>query len=379
MPRYPQLDCLRGIAILGILLLNIVSFALPSAAYLNPAWQGVPSPIEALLWAILDLFAELKFLSILGLLFGAGLIFQLPRGLSWIRHRLLWLVVFGLLHGILLWQGDILLAWGLTGLAVLPMVARSEESETLLRTGILFYLFGVALLVGYALLAGHTPGSDWLPQPAEIMAERTLKLTGGWPAIVDRFSQLDGRLAALVTQYGWELAGLMLIGAALTRSGWLLGLRSSAHYRRCCRVLLPLGILITGLGTYLQYATGWSFRWSGFWLQIPRELGSPLLALGYIAFFHAHWQRVNTWRITPLFIKVGRMALSNYLLQTLVCTFIFSVLGYFMLLSRAQLLAVVPLIWGINLLFSYWWLRAFRQGPLEACWRRLTRWTSPPH
>lgn len=168
----------------------------------------------------------------------------------------------------------------------------------------------------------------------------------------------------------------MLIGAALTRQGWLLGQRSIHHYQRCYRFLLPIGLVLTGISTYLQYATGWSFRWSGFWLQIPLELGSPLIALGYIALFHAHWPRISGWRLTSLLIQVGRMALSNYLLQTLLCTLLFSVLGYFMALTRGQLLAVVPLIWALNLAFSYCWLRYFRQGPLECCWRRLTRWTS---
>lgn len=155
MPRYPQIDCLRGLAILGILLLNIVSFALPSAAYLNPAWQGPPSHIDTLLWAILELFAEMKFLSLLGLLFGAGIIFQLPRGVSWMTHRLIWLVVLGALHGILLWQGDILLSWGLTGLAVYRIIAYSDRSGNLLRTGAIFYLFGVGVLAAYGLLSGQ--------------------------------------------------------------------------------------------------------------------------------------------------------------------------------------------------------------------------------
>ena len=376
MPRYPQIDCLRGLAILGILLLNIVSFGLPAAAYLNPAWHGLPSTGETVLWAVLNLFAQMKFLSVLGLLFGAGIVFQLPRGPSWIRHRLLWLVLFGLLHGILLWQGDILLAWGLTGLAVHRVIAQSQDNESLLRTGILFYLFGVGLLAVYAVISGHTPGSDWLPQPAEIEAERTVKLAGGWLAINDRFAQLDGKLAALVTQYGWELAGLMLTGAALTRKGWMLGQRTAEHYRRCYQMLLPAGLLITGVGTVLQYLTGWGFRWSGFWLQIPGELASPLLAVGYIALLHAHWQRISTWRITASLIQVGRMAFSNYLLQTVVCTLIFSVMGYFMQLTRLQLLAVVPLVWLLNLVVSAFWLRHFRQGPLESAWRWLTAWTT---
>lgn len=373
MPRYPQLDFLRGVAILGILLLNIVSFALPSAAYLNPAWQGTPSLADTLDWAVIDLFGELKFLTLFALLFGAGLVFQLPRGIHWITIRLGWLVVFGLLHGILLWEGDILLAWGLCGLVACRLIANNSDDNALIRSGMVFYLFGLGLLAGYALISGDQPNSDWLPQPVDVMAEQQMKLHGGWLQVSSRISQLDDRFLALFTQYGWELVGLMMIGAGLTRNGWLLGQRSASHYWYCARRLLPIGLLITATGTYLQYHTGWAFRWSGFWLQLPREIGSPFISLGYIALLHACWTTLCGWRVSQALIKVGRMAFSNYILQTLVCTLLFSWCGYFLHFSRWQLSFLVPIIWLCNVFFSLCWLSYFRQGPLEWVWRRLTQ------
>lgn len=99
-PRIATLDCVRGIAILGILLLNISAFGLPKAAYLNPAYLGIPANRDVWTWALLDLFAQVKFLAMFALLFGAGLQLLLRRGKVWIRARLSWLVLFGLGHAI---------------------------------------------------------------------------------------------------------------------------------------------------------------------------------------------------------------------------------------------------------------------------------------
>ena len=113
MQRYLALDFIRGCAILGILLLNIVGFGLPSAAYLNPA--GVKPPFLMLDRAIMDGLAQLKFLTLFALLFGAGLALQVPRGSRWISSRLTLLVFIGFIHAVFLWEGDILLDYGLIG------------------------------------------------------------------------------------------------------------------------------------------------------------------------------------------------------------------------------------------------------------------------
>ena len=115
MERNVTLDFVRGVAILGILLLNISAFGLPKAAYLNPAWYGAITPPDAWTWAFLDLIGQVKFLTLFALLFGAGLQMLLPRGRRWIQPRLTLLVLLGFIHGLLFWDGDILLAYGLVG------------------------------------------------------------------------------------------------------------------------------------------------------------------------------------------------------------------------------------------------------------------------
>lgn len=115
MERNVTLDFVRGVAILGILLLNISAFGLPKAAYLNPAWYGAIVPEDAWSWAILDIVAQAKFLTLFALLFGAGLQMLLPRGKQWIQSRLTLLVLLGFIHALFFWDGDILLAYGLVG------------------------------------------------------------------------------------------------------------------------------------------------------------------------------------------------------------------------------------------------------------------------
>lgn len=100
MERNVTLDFVRGVAILGILLLNISAFGLPKAAYLNPAWYGAITPQDAWTWAFLDLIGQVKFLTLFALLFGAGLQMLLPRGRRWIQSRLTLLVLLGFIHGL---------------------------------------------------------------------------------------------------------------------------------------------------------------------------------------------------------------------------------------------------------------------------------------
>lgn len=376
MPRIHTLDFIRGLAILGILLLNIVAFGLPSAAYLNPAWQGTPPPLsEIITWAATDLFAQVKFLSLFALLFGASLQLLQPRGKRWLQSRLIWLMAIGLLHNLLLWDGDILLDYGLVGLAVWRMIRDVSSSRLLLNTGVMLYVVGSGVLLILGLGTGPEPNSSWLPGMANVQYETFWHIQGGWQAIQGRMDRFSGSLMALAAQYGWQLSGLMMIGGALIGNGWLKGERSLQQYRRSALMLISLSWLIQLPGLYLQWSTGWSFRWAAFFLQVPRELGAPLQALGYAALCYGFWPTLSRLKITHAISCVGRMALSNYLLQTLICTTLFDRLGLFNQLDRLQLLAVVPAVWAVNILLSVLWLRYFRQGPVEWLWRRLTELT----
>ncbi|HDZ1290886.1 TPA: DUF418 family protein [Klebsiella pneumoniae] len=372
MERNVTLDFVRGVAILGILLLNISAFGLPKAAYLNPAWSGSASLSDAWTWALLDLLAQVKFLTLFALLFGAGLQLLLPRGKRWIQSRLTLLALLGFIHGLFFWDGDILLAYALVGLVSWRMVREAHHVKSLFNTGVVLYLTGIAVLVLLGLISGTAANRSWAPGAANLQYEQYWKLHGGMEAVSNRADMLSDNLLALGAQYGWQLAGMMLMGAALMRSGWLKGQFSLRHYRRTGALLVAAGMAVNLPAIFAQWYLAWDYRWCAFLLQAPRELSAPLQAIGYAALAWGYWPQLCRFRLVDAIACVGRMALTNYLLQTLICTTLFYHLGLFMRFDRLQLLAFVPPIWAVNLLVSSLWLRRFRQGPVEWLWRQLT-------
>ncbi|HBQ5139529.1 TPA: DUF418 family protein [Klebsiella pneumoniae] len=372
MERNVTLDFVRGVAILGILLLNISAFGLPKVAYLNPAWSGSASLSDAWTWALLDLLAQVKFLTLFALLFGAGLQLLLPRGKRWIQSRLTLLALLGFIHGLFFWDGDILLAYALVGLVSWRMVREAHHVKSLFNTGVVLYLTGIAVLVLLGLISGTAANRSWAPDAANLQYEQYWKLHGGMEAVSNRADMLSDNLLALGAQYGWQLAGMMLMGAALMRSGWLKGQFSLRHYRRTGALLVAAGMAVNLPAIFAQWYLAWDYRWCAFLLQAPRELSAPLQAIGYAALAWGYWPQLCRFRLVGAIACVGRMALTNYLLQTLICTTLFYHLGLFMRFDRLQLLAFVPPIWAVNLLVSSLWLRRFRQGPVEWLWRQLT-------
>ncbi|HHL3375563.1 DUF418 domain-containing protein YeiB [Klebsiella pneumoniae] len=372
MERNVTLDFVRGVAILGILLLNISAFGLPKAAYLNPAWSGSASLSDAWTWALLDLLAQVKFLTLFALLFGAGLQLLLPRGKRWIQSRLTLLALLGFIHGLFFWDGDILLAYALVGLVSWRKVREAHHVKSLFNTGVVLYLTGIAVLVLLGLISGTAANRSWAPDAANLQYEQYWKLHGGMEAVSNRADMLSDNLLALGAQYGWQLAGMMLMGAALMRSGWLKGQFSLRHYRRTGALLVAAGMAVNLPAIFAQWYLAWDYRWCAFLLQAPRELSAPLQAIGYAALAWGYWPQLCRFRLVGAIACVGRMALTNYLLQTLICTTLFYHLGLFMRFDRLQLLAFVPPIWAVNLLVSSLWLRRFRQGPVEWLWRQLT-------
>ncbi|HBC8589030.1 TPA: DUF418 family protein [Citrobacter koseri] len=372
MERNVTLDFIRGVAILGILLLNISAFGLPKAAYLNPAWYGKITASDAWTWAILDLFAQVKFLTLFALLFGAGLQMLLPRGKRWIQSRLTLLVLLGFIHGLLFWDGDILLAYGLVGLICWRLVRDAPSVKSLFNTGILLYLAGIGVLLLLGSISASETSRAWTPDASALLYEKYWKINGGMEAVSNRVDLLSNSLLALGAQYGWQLAGMMLLGAALMRSGWLKGQYSLQHYRRMGVLLVVVGMLINLPAIIVQWQLDWAYRWCAFLLQAPRELSAPFQTIGYTALMLGFWPQLSRFKLVIAIACVGRMALSNYLLQTLICTTLFYQFGLFMKFDRLTLLIFVIPVWLANLLFSWIWLRFYRQGPVEWLWRQLT-------
>lgn len=188
----------------------------------------------------------------------------------------------------------------------------------------------------------------------------------------ERLSMTLSVLFSVFLQYGWQLMGTMLIGAALTECGWLKGEWRIADYRRQGWLWMLIALAIKGGAVALQWRFDWQLATAGYYLQTVKELGSVLQGLAYMALWFGYGQSAMLAPVGRCLAKVGRMTLSNYLLQTLVCTTLFYRLGGYRHFDRLSLLAIVPAVWAINLAFSLLWLRYFRQGPVEWLWRRVT-------
>lgn len=368
--RIGQLDAVRGMAILGILLMNIFAFALPQAAYLNPYYTNKTPDSEAYLWGIFNVLFQGKVLAIFSILFGATLALLQPRSLRWNQCRLFVLALFGVIHGVGFWDGDILLAYALTGLLVTYLLNQYEDGF-LLKIALSIYLIGLAILL--VLGSSVDPSGFWQTSDEQLAFEYAIHTSGGMDGVLYRASEMLKMVEMLVIQYGWQLAALMVIGALLMKNGWLRGQFSAQHYRKIAYIFILPSILVQIVSLYMQSQFNWSYFSTSIIGYIINELVIPFQSLGYIALVYGFWTIVANSKVALGLQYVGRMALSNYILQTLICTMLFYQFGYFGQFTRVELLVLVPIIWGANLLFSYYWLMFFRQGPLEWCWRKLTR------
>lgn len=385
--RLLSLDLIRGIAILGILVMNINSFGNVFALYMNPTAAGTPTPTEFATWALEHLLFEQKFYTLFSILFGAGLLMigsravTDPRGATVLLIKRLCILLFiGLLHAYLLWYGDILTLYAIAGLALLWMRHQSARVQTITGLALiliptLFSLLSAATLEHW--LDAETAadlGAIWQPSAEQIRSETTA-YRGDWLA------QMSHRVPAalqmhteFMLQFIWRIGGGMLLGMAMWQSGWLQGKKSARFYLLLGLTGITTGLLLTGLGIAGNIEHDFRLEYSFFTGSLYNYWGSLLQALGYLGLIVLWAKSAVAKRLQHRLAAVGRMALSNYLLQTLLATGLFygHGLGLFGSLERHELLLPVAAIWLAQLIWSPIWLRHFRFGPAEWLWRTLT-------
>jgi uncharacterized protein len=383
--RIVALDVLRGVAVLGILFMNIGAFAMPAATYFDPTTYGDLSGLNGWVWRLTHVFADLKFMAIFSMLFGAGIVLMAERSAAQGRsaaglhyRRMGWLIAFGLLHAHLLWYGDILYWYGVCGLVV--YFFRRVRPGWLIGWGVL--LLGVAS--GLMLMGGLTMPT-WpeatvqqvmarLAPTPEMTGAEIAMYQGGWLEQMEARvpKALEMQTSTLFSWAAWRVSGLMLLGMALFK----LGVFSAKHSPRFYGALLAIGAIVgvpvIVYGITQNVAAGWDVTYF-FWFGLQFNYWASLLvALGWIGLIMLAC-RASLLGITRPLAAVGRMAFSNYILQTLVCTTIFygHGLGLFGQLERTPQLLIVIAVCALQLTISPLWLRHFRFGPLEWVWRSL--------
>jgi uncharacterized protein len=389
--RIAALDILRGVAVMGILAMNIVSFADVPAAYLNPLAQTVAVRMGDLLaYAGNFLLVDGKMRGLFSFLFGASILLIAERmraGL--VLRRLFWLLVFGALHFYLVWWGDILIGYALLG--VLALAFRGASPRALVIAAVL--LIAVQLLIFAGMTAwslslqeamANSPSAEtvraWtqmsrdmaVPTDAHRASVMALYL-GSWSGLVEHqltdktFFPLVG-----VFVFGWETLAYMLLGMAALKTGLLSGAWDNRRYLRwalvCLAIALPVYLVALRFLFRAEWAVPAIFLWS-FSATVPVR---PLMVIAYVCLIILATRRGGA--LVERIAAAGRAAFTNYLGTSIVMAALFYGYGagLFGKLGRLELLAVTVGACALMLLWSKPWLERFRYGPLEWAWRSLT-------
>ncbi|MBI5154240.1 DUF418 domain-containing protein [Candidatus Poribacteria bacterium] len=427
--RVPSLDVVRGVALLGILLVNIYSFALPGASYTAPHIWKQGGALDHAAFSFVYLFALQKFFSLFSLLFGAGLFLQTrgqeargkPATSLYVR-RLGFLALFGVFHAVFIWHGDILLPYAVCGLIAFFM--RKLSDRVLIWTAAAFFLIPFLCCctpVGAAAKYGmQVQQAEWQraaandPNPRSFKnlltsAEFPVDFDTAAPVLKDGYFENFGRFAsyysspiatsieanmyrdggylhifcfrvlswlfmllAIAAGFGFTILAYMLAGIVLARRGVFQFPQDHSRLLKSFAVIGPLvGIPLNVIALALIYSSNDYLRVAAGAVQ---HLGAVCLTAGYLGILLLLCRGEEFLELASPLRAVGRMAFSNYILHSLVMTLIFY--GYGLALygrfGYAALLGFAVVMWAIQLAASPYRLSVFRFGPLEWLWRSFT-------
>jgi uncharacterized protein len=382
--RIELLDVLRGAALFGIIAANMRGFNGPLAGYMDHTLMWT-DPVSRVAQGLVDFFISGKFITLFSFMFGIGFAVQMERAdargihaSTFYVRRLVVLLLFGLAHSLFLWWGDILAPYAIMGFFLILLRRRSQR--TILRWSALIYAY--PLIVSSVMLVLQTAGVP-IPSPPATTPQELARVIGVYGG---------GSYAAILTQNVAELAfnafglvffyprvlGIFLFGLWVWREGILRDLASKTPLlRRCQRLGLVVAVVLNAATVAIMEIvhpnplapSGW-----GLVAGLTSGIGMPAGSLFYVSTLALLWQSPK-WRarLRP-FGAVGRTALSNYLLQTVLCTTLYYSWGGALYGRVGPLLGLVPtvVIYGGQLLLSGWWVERFAYGPMEWLWRRLT-------
>jgi uncharacterized protein len=391
--RLESLDVLRGFALLGILAMNIRGMSAPFGAYMYPTALWDYEGARRAAYIFTSVVFDLKMMGLFSMLFGAGVLLYsakptetgtAPRGL-WFR-RMFWLLVIGLVHAYLIWDGDILVPYALCGMLVLWWTRRLP-AWGLLTLSLLFLAVGAALSIGQGFYWHTLPEADrvaglafWMPTRPQAEAQLAVML-GSYTDVVRHRAPLVvmAQTAYFVFFFFWRCSGMMLLGMALYKWGFLDATRSSRTYALTALVCIPAGLALAWYGILGLERVGFAMpdRTS---VDVWNYLGATLASIGYAAALLYLIARDAVKPLRRRLAAVGQMAFSNYLFHSIVASALF--LGWGLGLAGrfdyAEQLLVVAGIWIVQLIVSPIWLGRFRFGPAEWMWRSLTYWERQP-
>lgn len=401
--RIVTLDVVRGVAVLGILAMNIIAFAMPEQVYLNPTAYGWESTADGVAWLVNFLFIDGRMRGLFSFLFGASMLLVIERaeanGVPSERihfSRMAWLLIFGLVHRYLIWWGDILSLYAPIGM--IAWFFHSLPARRLIGIGTVLILAEFASWVQAcvqtirASIAAAAPGAsasaieawDEIRSQLDIVSLQQLTDTldlfrGSYSGIVAH--QLTVGWSEPITDliyYGPETLGYMLFGMAALKTGFLTGAWRPRSYVRVAAVGFAVGIPCYALLAWQLLKSDFSPIALTAYALAASTLVRPAMIVATAALVILLAR--NGGALAQRFAAAGRAAFTNYLGTSIVMTTLFYGYGFGLYghLSRAQLWLVVVPAWALMLLWSKPWLDRYRYGPFEWLWRSLARWQIQP-
>ncbi len=400
--RHISLDALRGFAVMGILAMNIVAFAMPQWAYITPLAYGGDTTADRVAWLLSFIFIDGKMRGLFALLFGASMMLIIERaqanGESAQKvnfRRMAWLALFGLIHYFFIWFGDILFTYALTG--CIAYLFCDWKPRRLIKWGLI--IAGIGWLLWGAQFAGlqvlqtlaNAPGAsaDVVKTYQEAMADPGFDFNIATELAVHRGSYSD--IVAYKFEQWYvpfsqflqslpEILSLIMIGMAMKKNGFVAGEMDSNVYRKWALWLVILGLTLTTMIVMTVMMSGYNKidALAAFmaWSAVPRFM----LVIGYASLLIPLICQFKDSALIARISATGQTAFSNYLGTSIVMTTIFYGYGFglFGYVGRAQLWLFVISAWVIMLLWAQPWLKRFRYGPLEWLWRSLARFKLQP-
>lgn len=408
--RIVPIDTLRGFALLGILVINVTGMAYPLAAYFRPLSYGGSTGLNFAAWVFAHMFFEQKMMGIFSMLFGAGVILmaeraeatQRPFGRIYYR-RVFWLLVIGLIHAYLIWYGDILVTYAICGIFL--YLFRRRSIRALVISGFIFLFVGALLWTGGGFAQSQLRDAareiETKVAAGQEMTPRRQGLIDQWRDVrrqldptpeetEDTIQTMRGDFAEVLKSNAdkavmmhtqavpfdlfWRAMALMLFGMALMKADVFSAKRPSAFYRNWTIVGFGLGLPTIAVGIWQMQRHDFDFIARFMVDGHFNYFASVLVSMGYVALIMRLCQSGMLAGFRTRLAAVGRMALSNYLLQSIIGVTVFYGYGFalFGRVGRFNLWWLILAIWVLQLFLSPWWLSRYRFGPAEWLWRSLT-------
>jgi uncharacterized protein len=384
--RIEVIDVLRGLAVCGILIGNMQWNS--GYGFMPPAMDALQPLSDRLTHYLVHVFVEGKFYSIFSFLFGFGFALQIGRAdkrgdvnASVFKRRLFWLLVIGVVHA-LIWAGDILSVYAVIGFILLLFRRKSKSSLLKWAVGLMIVPIVVYVLMFGAFVLFAPPNTAAMVETAQNeMFQSAMKVVpnGGFFEIIRDYNMnmVVGRWAGLIVQMRLpKILAMFLLGFYAYRQGYF---QNIDDHRSFIRRMMIYGLTV---GIVCNVAFAW-FAHSeadlpptpgGVAGVIMYGVGVPALALGIIALVVTLWQSGSWRKVLGIFAPVGRMALTNYLMQTAISLFIFYGwgLGYYGKVGALNATLLAFAIFAVQIITSMIWLKYFAYGPMEWIWRQLT-------